>query len=94
MLSLRISFLRKKYHMSQSEVATILNISPSTLGMYEQGRRVPSLDILIKIAHLFDVSLDFLITGHEYTGNSPDNENELADHCPCKTCFWKEYRGK
>lgn len=94
MLSMRISFLRKKYRMSQSEVAMILNISPSTLGMYEQGRRVPSLDILVKLSHLFDVSLDFLITGHEYTGNLTEDIDTLADICPCKTCFWKEYRSK
>lgn len=94
MLSMRICFLRKKYHMSQSEVAMILNVSTSTLGMYEQGRRAPSLDILIKLAHLFDVSLDFLITGHEYTGGYSEDADRLADSCPCKTCFWKEYRGK
>lgn len=94
MLSLRISFLRKKYHMSQSEVAMILNISASTLGMYEQGRRVPPLDILIKLSHLFDVSLDFLITGHEYTGGLTEDADQMADNCPCKTCFWKEYRRK
>lgn len=87
MISLRISFLRKKYQMSQSEVAMILNISTSTLGMYEQGRQAPSLDILIKLARLFDVSLDFLITGHEYTGSYTDDADKLTDSCPCKTCF-------
>lgn len=94
MLSYRIAFLRKKYHMSQSQLAAALNISPSTLGMYEQGRRIPSLETIVKIADLFCVSLDYLINGREYSGKETDITNQIPDNCPCKTCYWKEYRGK
>lgn len=66
MMAKRIAVLRKKQHLSQAEFAHKLNISASAEGMYEQGRRTPSLDILIMMAKQFNVSLDYLITGSEY----------------------------
>ena len=68
MLSKQITDLRKKQGMSQSQLAKELNVSPSTIGMYEQGRRVPDLDTLIAMARLFNVSLDYLVTGKEFIG--------------------------
>lgn len=65
MLSKQIVRLRKMNGMSQSQLAKALDVSPSTIGMYEQGRRVPTLDIIIAMAQLFEVSLDYLITGTE-----------------------------
>lgn len=66
MMAKRIAVLRKKQHLSQAEFAHKLNISASTEGMYEQGRRTPSIEILIQMAKQFNVSLDYLITGLEY----------------------------
>ena len=63
MLRKQIEFLRRKKGWSQSELANRLHISPSTIGMYEQGRREPPIDILIAMAKEFDVSIDYLITG-------------------------------
>ena len=54
--------------MSQSQLTKELSVSPSTIGMYEQGRRVPDLDTLIAMARLFNVSLDYLVTGKEFVG--------------------------
>ena len=65
MLANQIIFLRKRAGMSQSQLAEKLNVSPSAVGMYEQGRRVPSVDLLILLARLFNVSLDYLIIGTE-----------------------------
>ena len=62
----RIMALRKDQHLSQVELAKKLNISASAEGMYEQGRRTPSIKILIQMAKQFNVSLDYLITGSEY----------------------------
>lgn len=92
MLSKRISYLRKKKSLSQAQLASQIGLSPSALGMYEQGRREPTLDVLVAMARIFDVSLDFLITGTEYSGNVMQSENIRFLECPCKTCFWKEYK--
>ena len=92
MLPQRITALRKKSNMNQSQLAAALNISASAIGMYEQGRRVPSLEILASMAKLFHVSLDFLITGKEFKADEQISDNNLpAVCCPCRTCFWRSF---
>ena len=66
MLAHRITKLRIERGITQSQLAMLLHISPSTIGMYEQGRRTPSIDVLIALSRTFSVSLDYLITGTDY----------------------------
>ena len=63
MLGARIAALRRRAGLSQSELAQRLQISASAMGMYEQGRREPSVDTLVAIARELQVSTDFLLTG-------------------------------
>lgn len=63
MLGSRITLCRKACGWSQAGLAKRLHISPSAVGMYEQGRREPPCDILIALAETFDVSVDYLLTG-------------------------------
>lgn len=63
MLGARIAALREQRGWSQAELARRLNISPSTVGMYEQGRREPSVDMLVAISRIFCVSTEYLLTG-------------------------------
>ena len=63
MLGARIATLRHKANLSQKKLAERLHISPSAVGMYEQGRREPSIDILVAIAQEFRVTIDFLVLG-------------------------------
>lgn len=67
MLGSRIASLRHGYGLSQAELAQRLHISPSAVGMYEQGRREPSVDILIALSQEFGVTLDYLLSGHPDT---------------------------
>lgn len=53
--------LRQSYGLSQVQMANKLNISPSAVGMYEQGRRKPDSDMLKKICKVFNVSMDYLM---------------------------------
>lgn len=66
MLHNRISQQRRNLGLSQLQLARELKISPSTMGMYEQGRRTPDLHTLTTLSRLFRVSLDYLITGEEF----------------------------
>ena len=63
MIGFRIAALRRSIGMSQSELAQRLKISPSAVGMYEQGRREPSLETVAEMAEVLGVSIDFLVTG-------------------------------
>lgn len=57
----RISELRKNAHMSQFQLAKVLKIGTSTLGMYETNKREPSPKVLKRIADYFNVSTDYLL---------------------------------
>lgn len=84
MLEIRIASLRKASGMSQTQLAHTLHFCPSTVGMYEQGRRTPNIDILVAMAQLFSVSLDYLLTGTEFQGNHETYRQPPA--CPCQDC--------
>lgn len=72
MLGPRIAALRKDAGWSQAELAQRLQISPSAIGMYEQGRREPSAATLVSISQIFGVSTDYLLTGKPL--NPPDQQ--------------------
>ena len=63
MLGARIAALRRQAGLSQTQLAKRLQISPSAVGMYEQGRREPSLATIVVLAEIFGVSTDYLLTG-------------------------------
>lgn len=53
--------LRKEKGLSQSELAHQLYVSRSLICAYEKNLRMPSLDILIRLAIFFDCSVEFLL---------------------------------
>jgi len=59
----RIAALRRQAGMSQAQLARLLRVSPSAVGMYEQGRREPSADVLVELGKVFGVSVDYILTG-------------------------------
>lgn len=59
----RIAQLRHKKGLSQAALGRKLGLSASAIGMYEQGRREPSISILISLANEFGVTTDYLLTG-------------------------------
>jgi transcriptional regulator with XRE-family HTH domain len=44
-----------------------LNISREALSHYENGKRNPDIEMLRKLSEYFNVSIDFLINGKEFT---------------------------
>ena len=66
MLGAQIAYLRKKAVLSQQQLAERLHLSGSAVGMYEQGRRQPSVDILVALSLEFGVTLEYLMIGDRY----------------------------
>ena len=77
MLGVRIALLRRSAGMSQQELADKLKISASAVGMYEQGRREPSVQLLSDMATLFGVSIDFLVTGKASTSREQEEVHQI-----------------
>ena len=55
--------IREKKKYSQLKVAMDLSISREALSYYENGKRSPDLDMLVKMSRYFGVSIDYLILG-------------------------------
>ena len=56
----RLSELRKDHGYTQDYIAELLKVARSSVSAYETGANEPSLENLIKLANLYNVSLDYL----------------------------------
>lgn len=71
MFSERLKQLRQEKGITQATLALQLNIAKTTLASYEQGKNEPSLQMLIKIAEYFNVSLDYLLGLSNISSTNP-----------------------
>ena len=56
-----MALCRKEAGMSQKDVCAVIGCAPQTYSGYEKGKHEPTLETLVRLAHLYDVDLDFLI---------------------------------
>ena len=59
----RLLRLREKRGIDQTKLGEILNLSKSTISMYEKDSRSPSPETLVLLAQYFDVTVDYLLRG-------------------------------
>lgn len=60
-LAERLKQCRKEKGLTQGEAAIYCDITEKTYQNYELMTREPKLEILLRIAELFNVSLDYLV---------------------------------
>ena len=60
-LSERIIALCKQKKLSQTELAKQIGVSRTIVGNYERGENTPSIETVIKMAKVFDVTVDYFI---------------------------------
>lgn len=78
MFSSRLRDTRKSKRVTQQFMADALTISLNGYQKYEQNERSPSLDTLVRIADILDVSTDYLLGRDQF----------LAEHAgECGTCL-------
>ncbi len=58
---MRIKELREQEGLKQAELAALLNVRQNTYSQYETGKREISIDILISLAKIFNVSADYIL---------------------------------
>ena len=59
--SQRLKQLRKEKHLTQAQVAKRIGVTASMVSSYETDIRLPSYEVLVKIATLFGVTVDYLL---------------------------------
>lgn len=57
----KIIQLRKQHNLSQADFAKAIEVSRTIVGNYERNTNMPSVEILLKMANIFDVSIDYII---------------------------------
>ena len=86
----RLAELRVEKQLSRQQLADLLGVSRASIEYYEKGLRTPDINVLYKLAELFNVSSDYLIgrtdrksalveelTISEYLGLSVETINKL-----------------
>lgn len=61
MIGKRLKEIRKQHCMTQKNVAESLGIDRTTYTFYEIGKTRPSYIVLLKLANIYNVSLDYLL---------------------------------
>ena len=74
---MNIKDIRTRKGLTQAEVASALGVSSVVYSRYETGSRQPSIDILIQLADIFGVTVDYLL-GRQDIEDSTLSEYELS----------------
>ena len=61
MLGTRIKELRKEFGLSQVELATRMEVTKQTISNWENENIQPSIDMLVGLANVFNVTTDYLL---------------------------------
>jgi len=76
-LAERLRIFREQCGFSQQQIADKLNIHRATYSYYELGRTEPSVDNLIRLARIFNITVSELLGVED---SSSQSKMSLADH--------------
>ena len=85
----RLRELRKRSSMTMKQLGAELGLAESTVSLYENGKRTPDVQTLIRFADFFDVSLDYLCGR---TDASLHDAQDLFKTSPHETELIRAYR--
>ena len=57
----KLKSLREARRLTQKQVADRVGISKAMISAYETSSKAPSIEVLIRLAHLYGVSVDYLV---------------------------------
>ena len=81
-LNEKLKKLRLKSGLTQAQLARKLKVSPSSIGMYEQGRREPNSETLSKMCKELNATGDYIL-------NLEEDETQAKDVCAILDQFAK-----
>lgn len=83
-LGKKLLTLRKEFKMTQDDVAKILGMSRTSFSKYENGNINPPLQVLRKLAKIYNVGLEYLIFDEKtiIRVNDSSEENDNSTELP------------
>lgn len=72
--------LRSNFGESMSKTADALGIPKGTYASYEYGNREPSIEMIIKIAEHFNVTVDYLLGREQTVSTESLRLNKIKEH--------------
>jgi len=70
----RIYELRKEHDWSQPELGKMIGTSGAIIGRYERGEMTPSIEVARKLAEVFGVTVDYLVSEKEMPDTLRDRQ--------------------
>ncbi len=76
-----LKMLRERAGLSQKQLCDIIEISPQRYNAYEKGKNEPSIEILVRLSHIYMVTVDYIVGRNIGIGNEiEDDLNNLAEN--------------
>lgn len=75
----KLKSLRKQLHMSQEDLALLLDVSPSIISSYERGTRTPTIDGMINLCSVLNLEPDYFFNDKKIIRKRTINCNHLTD---------------
>ena len=72
-IGLRIRTRRKEMRLKQNELAELADLSNNYLSNIENGRSIPSIEVLVRICGVLKITPDYLLLGVLRPNNVPLN---------------------
>ena len=64
--AIRLKELRKECNLSQKELGEKIGYSKSAIGEWENGRKEPCIDTIIKLSQVLNVTVGYLVGAEDY----------------------------
>ena len=77
MFAEKLKTLRIEKNLSQVDLAKMINLSKNTINAYEKKRAEASIETLVKLADIFECSIDYLVGREDDFGVISSSESSL-----------------
>ncbi|MDO7788159.1 helix-turn-helix domain-containing protein [Desulforamulus aquiferis] len=86
-LGYRLKIAREKKKLTQEQLAEKIGVSNNYISNIERSHSIPSLETIVKICNVLDITPDYLVLDSLYTstGYLNDEISEMLQHCSPKT---------
>ncbi|MDE7397894.1 MAG: helix-turn-helix domain-containing protein [Oscillospiraceae bacterium] len=72
-----LKFFRKKFGLTQEQIAERLGVSRQAVAKWERGDSLPDIDNIIALADLYEVTIDSLVRNMTTIGDATDEKKHM-----------------